>query len=66
MYKIIYINLETNVRITEYGFTRYAQKRVFYLTQCDWAEIEWILPLCRTWKLFKKCWKNEIKIEKSA
>lgn len=61
MYKIIYTNTKTNVRITEYAFAGFARKRVFYLVQCDWAEIEDVFLLCRTWKIFKKCLRHETK-----
>ena len=60
MYKIIYVNVETGVRLIEYGCKPYIQKRVFYLVQSEWAEIEQIFKLCRTWNIFKKCIRRDI------
>ena len=60
MYKIVYHNLLTNTNFHEYGFWRYILKRYLFLEDEDWADDIRIFPLCRTWKIFKKCIKKEV------
>ena len=64
MYKIKVINKETGIIFSEYGFSRYMMKRIYFFAQQVGAdnysiyEILYISKLAFSFKAFKKCLTN--------